>query len=214
MSKPKAIIYARTSKKTQNVERQISDLSEVARKEDYEVVKVIQEKISGSTANEKRRGISELLSFIEMNKVDIVLTSEVSRLGRSPFETNKIVEELTQKTIPIYFHSYRIVTLLKDDKGIYRRNPLAMILFGILNEFAYMEKEVLIERINSGLAEAKRRGVVLGRKVGSKKGKDELLKHYSKLARDISAGVSLRKLIKIHEVSKGTVIKIKKLLSS
>ena len=44
---PKAVIFARTSKKTQNVERQISDLSEVAKKENYNVVKIIQEKFSG-----------------------------------------------------------------------------------------------------------------------------------------------------------------------
>jgi DNA invertase Pin-like site-specific DNA recombinase len=206
----KAIIYARTSKKTQKIERQISDLNEVARKENYKVVKVVEEKISGTTKNEKRKGVSELLNFITNNKVDIVLTSEVSRLGRSPFETNKIVEELTQKGIPIYFHSYRIVTLIKDENGLYKRNPLAMILFNILNEFAFLEKEVLIERINSGLAEAKRKGVKLGRKVGTKKTKEEVLKQYSKLAADLRNGLSLNKAMKIYCVSKGTVIRVKR----
>jgi DNA invertase Pin-like site-specific DNA recombinase len=209
---PKAIIFARTSKKSQNIERQISDLIEIAEKEDYEIVKVIKEKVSGSTKNEKRKGIGELLSFVETNRVDIVLTTEVSRLGRSPFETHKIVQTLTDKSIPIYFHSYRITTLINDEKGVLKRNPLAMILFHILSEFAFLEKEVLIERINSGLDEAKRRGVILGRKVGSVEDKNDYLKRYSKLIPDIKAGISLNKCMKIHDVSKNTVIKLKRIL--
>jgi DNA invertase Pin-like site-specific DNA recombinase len=211
---PKAIIFARTSKKNQNVERQISDLQEVAKKENYNVVKVIQEKISGSTKNEHRKGISELLTYIESNPVDFVLTTEVSRLGRSPFETHKIVEALTQKNIPIYFHSYHIVTLIKDEKGNYNRNPLAMILFHILSEFAFVEKEVLVQRINSGLEQARKEGKVLGRKVGSTENKNDILKKYSKLIPDIQAGLSLNKCMKIHDVSKNTVIKLKKMLAT
>ena len=211
---PKALIFARTSKKTQNVERQISDLSEVAKKENYNVVKIIEEKISGSTKNEHRKGICELLAYIENHPVDYVLTTEVSRLGRSPFETHKIVEALTQKNIPIYFHSYHIVTLIKDENGHYKRNPLAMILFHILSEFAFVEKEILVERINSGLEQARRNGKVLGRKVGSTENKNDLLRKYSKLVPDIRAGISLNKCMKIHDVSKNTVIKLKKMLAT
>ena len=210
----KAIIFARTSKQSQNVERQISDLTTVAENENYKIVKIITEKVSGSTKNNKRKGVSELLSYIESNKVDIVLTSEVSRLGRSPFETHKIVEALTQKQIPIYFHSYRITTLIKDDAGNYKRNPLAMILFHILSEFAFVEKEVLVDRINSGLAEARRQGKVLGRSKGSTESKDDLLKKYSKVIPDIKAGLSLNKCMKIHGLSKNTVIKIKRVLAA
>lgn len=209
---PKALIFARTSKKSQNVERQISDLLEVAKKENYDVVKIIQEKISGSTKNEHRKGISELLTYIESHPVDYVLTTEVSRLGRSPFETHKIVEALTQKNIPIYFHSYHIVTLIKDEKGHYKRNPLAMILFHILSEFAFVEKEILVQRIFSGLEQARKNGKILGRKVGSTENKNDFLKKYSKLIPDIQAGISLNKCMKIHDVSKNTVIKIKRML--
>lgn len=209
---PKALIFARTSKKTQNVERQISDLSEVAKKENYNVVKIIEEKISGSTKNENRKGICELLAYIENHPVDYVLTTEVSRLGRSPFETHKIVEALTQKNIPIYFHSYHIVTLIKDENGQYKRNPLAMILFHILSEFAFVEKEILVQRIFSGLEQARKSGIVLGRKVGSVENKNDLMRKYSKLIPDIRAGISLNKCMKIHDVSKNTVIKLKKML--
>lgn len=210
----KAVIFARTSKQSQKVERQIADLTEVAKKENYTIVKVIEEKISGSTKNENRKGISELLDYVENYKVDIVLTTEVSRLGRSPFQTHKIVETLTQKQIPIYFHSYRITTLIKDEDDVYKRNPLAMILFHILSEFAFVEKEVLVQRINSGLQEARRKGVVLGRKKGSTEGKSELLKKYSKLIPDLKAGISLQKCMKIHGVSKNTIIKIKKVIAT
>ena len=157
--------------------------------------------------------MSELLSFIENNKVDIVLASEVSRLGRSPFETHKIVETLTNKNIPIYFHSYQITTLIKDEKGTLKRNPLAMILFHILSEYAFYEKEVLVNRINSGIAEARRQGKILGRRKGTKESKDNILKKYSKVLPDVKTGISLNKCMKIHGVSKNTIIKLKKLLA-
>jgi len=211
---PKVLIFARTSKKNQNVERQISDLIEVAKKENYIVVKIIEEKISGSTKNEHRKGICELLAYIESHPVDFVLTTEVSRLGRSPSETHKIVEALTQMNIPIYFHSYHIETLVKDENGQYKRNPLAMILFHILSEFAFVEKEILIQRINSGLDQARRKGKTLGRRKGSKDNKDKLLRRYSKLVPDIKAGISLKKCMKIHDVSKNTVIKLKRMLAT
>ena len=44
----KAVIFARTSKQSQKVEWQIADLTDVANKENYTVVKVIEGKISGS----------------------------------------------------------------------------------------------------------------------------------------------------------------------
>lgn len=214
MNPIKAVIFARTSKKTQNVERQISDLLEVAKKENYRVVKIIEEKISGSTKNENRKGVCELLTYIESHPVDYVLTSEVSRLGRSPHETHKIVEALTQNNIPIYFHSYHIITLIKDENGNYKRNPLAMIIYHILSEFAFVEKEILIQRISSGIEQARKSGKVLGRKVGSVETKNDLLKKYSKLIPDIKAGISLNKCMKIHDVSKNTVIKLKKILAA
>ena len=89
-----------------------------------------------------------------------------------------------------------------------------MILFHILSEFAFLEKEVLIERISSGLDEAKRKGVLLGRKVGSIENKNDLMRKYSKLIPDIRAGISLNKCMKIHDVSKNTVIKLKKMLAT
>lgn len=214
MTQEKAVIYARTSKKTQSTERQVADLIELAKRENYEVVKIIEEQISGSTKNEKRKGISELLEFTSANPVDIVLTTEVSRLGRSPFETYKIVEALTAKSIPIYFQSYRIFTLLKDSNGENKRNPLAMILFNILSEFAFMEKQVLVERINSGLDKARRNGVILGRKKGTKESEASFMEKYSSLADDLKNGISLRKCMATHQVSKNTVVKVKKLIAS
>ena len=56
----KAVIFARTSKQSQKMERQIADLTDVANKENYTVVKVIEKKISDSTKNENWKGIESL----------------------------------------------------------------------------------------------------------------------------------------------------------
>jgi DNA invertase Pin-like site-specific DNA recombinase len=87
-----------------------------------------------------------------------------------------------------------------------------MILFHILSEFAFVEKEILVERINPGLEQARRNGKVLGRRVGSTENKNDIMKKYSKVVPDIRAGISLNKCMKIHDGSKNTVIKPKKIL--
>lgn len=56
--------------------------------------------------------------------------------------------------VSLYWHAQRIETLLPSG----RRNPAASIMFSLLAEMARNERETLVERIKSGLAEARRKG--------------------------------------------------------
>jgi hypothetical protein len=53
-----------------------------------------------------------------------------------------------------------------------------------------------------------------GRKVGSVENKNDLMKKYFRLIPDIRAGISLNKCMKIHDISKNTVIKLKRILAT
>jgi hypothetical protein len=86
------------------------------------------------------------------------------------------------------------------------------MIFSITADMARQEREILIERIVSGLAEAKRKGKRLGRSPGVFYTDDELRKKYAKPLRDLQQGLSIRKVAKIYELSADTIQRIKKRL--
>lgn len=95
----KAVIYARVSSTTdrQNTERQIADLTKYAEYKGMEISKVFEEKISGAKKNSERPVFVEAISFCKTNKIDILLVSELSRLGRNAFEVLETVKQFVDE---------------------------------------------------------------------------------------------------------------------
>ena len=80
----KAVIFARVSSEgeRQSTTRQVEDLKEYASKNNLEVENIYEEHISGAKKNNERPILNECLSFCVENNIDILLLSELSRLGR------------------------------------------------------------------------------------------------------------------------------------
>ena len=70
------------------------------------------------------------------------------------------------------------------------------------------------QRILSGLAEARRRGKQLGRPKGSVKQQEQLLSEYAGVVNDLKAGLSIRQIAAIRQVSTDTVQRVKKAMPS
>ncbi len=203
----KAVILARVSKSTQDFERQVSELRNVATLRAYEVVEEIVSKHTGDTNNENRPDLQRLLSLAKTGAMQTVLVSEVSRLGRKTFEILKVLEILTEQGINIYVHNFKIDTLMPDGK----RNPVGQLLFMFLSERARAEQEDRSERIKSGIAQARRAGKPHGRREG-KEDETVFLKRHKKVVASLQLGNSIRATMKVAGVAMATVQKVKKLL--
>lgn len=205
----KVAIFVRVSKLTQDYTRQISDLQAYAAGRNYQVVEIISEKISGAKKNEERVGIQQLLQLARKGKINKVLTSEISRLGRNSKENYDLLHELSNLKVSIYSQDMGMETLTTDGK----LSVVAEILYTVFSSIYRQERERLIERINSGLDEAKRKGKTLGRPTGTTKSAEKLLKENQQIVRKINEGLSIRDIAKICACGTAKVQRVKKALS-
>lgn len=117
--------------------------------------KVYQDRgISGS--KQSRPGLDELMS--ELDQFDAVLVYKLDRIGRSFIHLFDLMEVFKRKNI-------QFISATQD---INTTTPEGKLYFNMLGSFAEFERDIIKQRINDGLTEAKRRGIKLGRPKGSK----------------------------------------------
>lgn len=204
MEKTKAIIYARVSTQGQDYDRQLAELRQYADRIGYDVVKTFSEKISGAKKVEERQAMTELLNYIEVNKVDKVLIYECSRLSRRAVDFLSIIEILNEKKISLYIHQNGLETLLPNGEI----NPIATLVLGILAQFNSMERSLIRSRMESGYNNFRRNGGVVGRKTGYRKTTEQLKEEYAEEIRLLKKGYSLRNIAKITRTSVNTLRKL------
>ncbi len=173
----KVAIYARVSTSDkQDYTRQIDELVSVAKKDGYtdKQIDIYAESLSGYTKKAERPQLTAMLDKIEKNNkyYDQIYTSEISRLGRNPSSTRQIIDDLTDKQVPIYIHNLKETTIKSG-----KRNPIMNIVLQVLMEFANSEAELFKERSKSGLRQYAKKGkwTTINTPYGYRKGKDGYL---------------------------------------
>lgn len=204
MEKTKAIIYARVSTAGQDYDRQLAELKQYADRMGYDVVKTFSEKISGAKKVEERQAMTELLNYVEVNKVDKVLIYECSRLSRRAVDFLSIIEIFNEKKISLYIHQNGLETLLPNGAI----NPIATLVLGILAQFNSMERSLIRSRMESGYNNFRNNGGVVGRKTGYRKTTEQLKEEYAEEIRLLKKGYSLRNIAKITHTSVNTLRKL------
>jgi len=205
-------IFARvsTTDGRQCNDRQTSELNNLCSKNSWQVVETITEDISGAKDREQRKGLSKLVTLAQSGRIDKIVISEISRLGRKVSDGIKVIEEITEANVSIYIQNIGMETLLSDGSPNYMFKPILLTLMG----FAEMEREQLRVRVKSGLENARRKGKTLGRPKGSTQSNKDLLRKYSGLKKDLESGLSLRKAAKLHDVSPTTAQKVKQAIGA
>ena len=192
----RAAIYCRVSTADQSCARQERDLTAFAARAGYDVVGIFKETGSGAKIDRVER--KKIMTLAQARQIDVVLVAELSRWGRSTLDLLHTLKELEARRVSVIAMSG-----LAFDLTTPHGRMLATIIAGI----ADFERELIQERIRSGIAAAKARGKRLGRQKGQRPKSDRLAPRVLAL---IEKGRSYRLIGREVGLSKNTVAAIVK----
>ena len=190
----KAALYCRVSTSDQSCSRQEWELMEYARKLEFEVVGIWKETASGSKDQKPER--KKVLALAQKKQIDVILVTELTRWGRSTLDLVQTLHDLQRWNVSLLAQ-----TGLQFDVS----TPQGRLIASIMATLAEFERDLLRERIRSGIAAAKARGQVFGRKAGERTKSDRLT---PKVLQLLTEKRSYRFIAKELQISKNTVMEI------
>lgn len=185
--------YIRVSTDKQTVENQRFEIKKYAKKNKLHIDEWIEEIISG-TITPERRHLGDLLKKIKKN--DILICSELSRLGRSMFMIMSILNILMEKEVLVFTvkEGYK----LGDDLT----SKVLAFAFSISAE---IERSLISQRTKEALNRKKSEGVVLGRPKGKKSNHYKLSGKEQQISNMIKSSYPKTLISKQLNVSVGTL---------
>lgn len=190
-----AVIYCRVSTKDQSCDRQQRDLVEYADKLGYQVTAIFKETMSGVKALPERK---KVIALAQARKIDAILVTELTRWGRSTPDLLTTMQSL---------QAWKVSLIAQSGLQLDLSTPHGKLIATFLSSLAEYERDLLSERIKSGLEAAKARGKKVGRQPGQRFKCDRL---QPKVLNMVAEGVSYRKIAKELELSKTTIAGIVK----
>ncbi|KXV60743.1 DNA resolvase [Acetobacter tropicalis] len=159
----RAVIYCRVSTADQSCVRQKDELKRFAERAGYEVSGIFMETGSGVRVDRAER--RKVMALAQAREIDVILVTELSRWGRSTIDLISTLQEL---------ESYRVSLIAITGMTFDLATPHGRMLATVLAGIAEFERDLISERVKSGLAAAKARGKVLGRQKGERPKSDRL----------------------------------------
>jgi DNA invertase Pin-like site-specific DNA recombinase len=200
-------IYCRVSTDDQSCERQERDLKAFAERAGYDVVDVFMEKASGARNDRQER--KRVLDLARGRHIDAVLVTELSRWGRSTQDLVSTLDDL---------HAWGVSVLAQTGLSFDLSTASGKLMRTIMAGLAEFERDLIRERIKSGMARAKagivrdghfltRKGVVR-RSIGRQAGERPSDKHADEVLARHRDGKSYRVIGRELGLSKNTVMEI------
>ena len=151
--KQTVVIYTRVSTDKQTTDSQLASLREYCARHDWQDVQVITDTISGSKISQGARSAHEGGSRQEGRR---------RAMPQSGPSRPQLLSHLVQLLGEFTAHK---VALIVPGQGINTSssNPATALLLNMLGAIAQFEHSIIVERVNAGLAAARRRGIKLGR---------------------------------------------------
>ncbi|MES0055181.1 recombinase family protein [Mesorhizobium sp. M0078] len=184
----RAALYLRVSTKEQTTQNQRRELERVAEAKGWQISAVYEDEgISGAKGRDKRPAYDRMLKDAVRARFDVLMSWDVSRLGRSLTHLVQALDDLHSNSVDLYLHQQAIDTTTPSGKA----------MFQMTGVFAEFERSMIRERVMSGLARAVSNGQRLGRPT--------IDIDASNVCLDRSKGESIRHLAEKYGVSVGKI---------
>ena len=148
----RAALYCRVSTADQSCDRQERDLRAFAKRSGFEIVGVYKEKASGAKTDRIER--KKVMALAQAREIDAILVTELSRWGRSTIDLVQTLQSLQAWDVSVL-----AISGLQFDLS----TPHGKMIASVMAALAEFERDLIRERIKSGIAAAKARGKRLGR---------------------------------------------------
>ena len=191
-----AALYCRVSTADQTCARQERDLRAFARKAGYKIAGVWKETASGAKDDRTQR--KQVLALAQARKLDVILVTELTRWGRSMMDLFQTLQDLQAQGVSLVAQ-----TGLQFDL----RTAQGKLIASLMAALAEFERDLLRERVRSGIAAARKRGVVFGRQPGQRIKAD---RHAPRVLKLVSDGQSYWEISRRLGICKNTVLDIVK----
>jgi putative DNA-invertase from lambdoid prophage Rac len=180
--------YGRVSTKEQSTENQRLEIINAGYAVDYWFA---DEGVSGKVMAQQRPQFAKLLTQIRDGETLVV--SKLDRLGRDAHDVGGTIKLLASRGIKVIVLQLGALDLT---------SPAGKMMLTMLAAVAELERDLLVERTQAGLARAKQQGKILGRPTTTtpEQRADILTKH--------KAGASISELSRLYGVSRATVMRI------
>ena len=190
----RTVAYLRISTGSQGLESQRLAIFDYAHRHGLTVETFVEAQVSSREAG-ARRGLDTLLD--QVHPGDLILVSELSRLGRSVGQIIQLVDRLLQQQV-------RLVAIKENIQLNGTQDLQTKVMITMFGLFAEIERDLITERTKEGLAAARAKGRLPGRPKGVL-GTSKLTGHEDEIQRLLAKTVSKASIAKILGVSRSTL---------
>lgn len=181
----KIVAYLRASTDKQDLNHQKLAILEFARSKGLHVDEFVEITISSRKTSKQRR-IDELTGMLK--EADILIVTELSRLGRSTPEVIALMHTLVNRNIR--------VIVIKQNLDMTQEDMHSKIMITLFSLFSELERDLISLRTKEALASKKAQGKALGKPKGTLQ-KSKFDAHSEKIKELLGYGLSLRKIAKV-----------------
>ena len=182
--------YCRVSTTDQSPKNQALEIKAAGFK--IESRRLIEESISGSVAAAERPGFMKLVD--RMEKGDVLVVTKLDRLGRNAMDVRATVELLAG-------HGVRVHCLALG--GVDLTSAAGKMTMQVIAAVAEFEKDLLVERTQSGIARARAAGKRFGRPPSLDQGKRKLA------LKRLKAGATVAEVAREFDTSRQTILRVR-----
>ena len=187
---PRVFAYCRVSTVDQNTKNQAMEIE--AAGFSIEKRRLIEESISGSVAAKERPGFMKLIDRMESG--DVLVVTKLDRLGRNAMDVRSTVEQLALSGVRVHCLALG---------GVDLTSPAGKMTMQVIAAVAEFERDLLIERTQSGIIRAKAAGKRFGRPPALN------AEERSAVLMRLNAGVTIAEIAREFKTTRQTVLRVR-----